>query len=68
MTTTEELSAKECAEFLGVSYLTLIKLIKRRQLLGFKKGGVYAVPLQEARRFKAEGNHPDWNREPKEAN
>ncbi len=54
----KELSVKEVAEELGVSYVTALRYVKNNIPEVIRRGGRWYVPLEALERFKREGNQP----------
>jgi len=54
-----DLTVKQVASNLGITYVTALRMLHRDQLKGVKRGGQWRIPRKEFKRFKQEGNHPD---------
>lgn len=57
----DTLSIKEVAQELDVAYITALTYVHRSQIKGVRRGGQWIVTKEELVRFKAEGNHPDYD-------
>jgi len=61
-----DLTIKEVAQDLDVSYVTVLKMVHRKEIKGVRRGGRWSIPKSEYNRFKKEGNHPDSEKVKKE--
>jgi excisionase family DNA binding protein len=56
MSSESYIRAKDVAEQLEVSYISVLNYIRRGQLLAIKRGGQWVISATELQRFKEEGN------------
>lgn len=55
----DDLTIKEAAKEMDVSYTTVLNMVSRDQIKAIRRGGNWRIPRSEWERFKKEGNHPD---------